>query len=150
MHDIVFLFKHSESWANAWSQLWHFILRPSPLGRSPLGGHYLCCLSVCLLINWHLNKEYVVRSWAVLWHLSLYTDGNTRHEFPQDIYMLCECKKIPQPMNWITEDDHQKKGANSPRKMVKIDEKVAKSEYTVKPPKKFRYQLKLLAESMID
>lgn len=53
-------------------------------------------------------------------------------------------------MNWITEDDHQKKGANSPRKMVKIDEKVAKSEYTVKPPKKFRYQLKLLAESMID
>lgn len=31
-------------------------------------------------------------------------------------------------MNWITEDDHQKKGANSLRKMVKIDEEVAKSE----------------------
>lgn len=60
---------------------------------------------------------------------SLYTLMETQGmNSPKDIYMLCECKKIPQPMNWITEDDHQKKGANSPRKMVKIDEKVAKSE----------------------
>lgn len=31
-------------------------------------------------------------------------------------------------MNWITEYDHQKKAANSPRKMVKIDEKEEKGE----------------------